>query len=377
MSQHTDATDWTGLIEPTATETAKGLLTLALTRPGCEERSSLGPKEEAVRRYILTQCPRLGRAPYSQEIADALRLDGPSEVQRILERLHSLDLLYLDPEGREICSAYPFSSMPTKHTVRFPNWAEAKPVYAQCAVDALGLSFMFRCDLSIASSCAHCDNPITLEAQNQAIVDHMPAETVVWVRTTRLDHAATSLCPTLNFFCSAAHVAAWRQNRPDEVGSVLSLGEALYLAKGIFEDLLISPTGETLSATASANLPHPGKTITAVTSTGGLVAALLASVCCIGPLVFAALGVGVGATAFLAGTAGFLKALLPYRPFFVGLTGLLLGIGFYAAYRKAPAICAAGTSCSAVEASGANRKLLWIMTGFAIVLVLAPYWLGL
>lgn len=106
-------------------------------------------------------------------------------------------------------------------------------------------------------------------------------------------------------------------------------------------------------------------------------AAFLASVCCIGPLVFAALGIGVGATGFLAGTTDFLKALLPYRPVFIALTVLLLGIGFYAAYRKAPALCAAEASCSSVEASGANRKLLWIMTGFAIALVLAPYWLGL
>jgi Putative silver efflux pump len=47
---------------------------------------------------------------------------------------------------------------------------------------------------------------------------------------------------------------------------------------------------------------------------GGLVAAFFTSVCCIGPVVLAVLGVGVGTTGFLAVTAGFLKALLPYRP---------------------------------------------------------------
>ncbi len=48
-------------------------------------------------------------------------------------------------------------------------------------------------------------------------------------------------------------------------------------------------------------------------SIGGIIAAFLASLCCIGPVLFAALGVGAGATGMLASTAGFLKAFVPYR----------------------------------------------------------------
>lgn len=113
------------------------------------------------------------------------------------------------------------------------------------------------------------------------------------------------------------------------------------------------------------------------TSVAGLVAAFMASLCCIGPLVFAALGVGVGATGTLAGAAGFLKALLPYRPLFIGLAMVLLGASFYAAYRK-PAIgdasCQVGVPASGVRR---NRWLLWILAGLAMALVLAPYWLEL
>ncbi len=113
-------------------------------------------------------------------------------------------------------------------------------------------------------------------------------------------------------------------------------------------------------------------------SIGGLSAALLASVCCIGPLVFTALGVGVGATGFLADTAGVLKGLLPYRSAFIGLTILLLGIGFYLAYRKPEsARCAPGEVCAQGNPKGGNRTWLWIMASLALVLVLAPYWLGL
>lgn len=110
-----------------------------------------------------------------------------------------------------------------------------------------------------------------------------------------------------------------------------------------------------------------------ITAVGGLVTAFLASICCIGPLVFAALGVGVGATGYLVGTAGFLKALLPYRLVFIGLTMLLLGSSFYLVYWKSRPVCGPGTVC----APGVNRTLLWLTATLAIVLVLAPYWLGL
>ncbi|HEX6727478.1 MAG TPA: mercuric transporter MerT family protein [Nitrospira sp.] len=115
-----------------------------------------------------------------------------------------------------------------------------------------------------------------------------------------------------------------------------------------------------------------------ILSVSGLSAALLASICCIGSLVFAALGVGVGATGLWAGMVGFLKGLLPFRPAFIGLTILLLGIGFYLAYRKPEsARCAPGEVRAQGNPQGGNRTWLWIIASLALVLVLAPYWLGL
>jgi mercuric ion transport protein len=123
---------------------------------------------------------------------------------------------------------------------------------------------------------------------------------------------------------------------------------------------------------------NPGKASLSVTSVGGLVTAFLASICCIGPVVFAALSVGAGATGFLAGTVGFLKALLPYRPVFIGLTMLLLGISFYQAYRRpTSAVCVPGEVCAPGATSGPGWTLLWTLAILAVVLLLAPYWLGL
>lgn len=122
----------------------------------------------------------------------------------------------------------------------------------------------------------------------------------------------------------------------------------------------------------------PSNNPVTILSVGGLSAALLASVCCIGPLVFAAIGVGVGVTGFWAVTAGVLKGLLPYRPAFIVLTILLLGIGFYRAYRKPESgRCATGEVCAQGSPKSRNRTWLWITASLALVLVLAPYWLGL
>lgn len=127
----------------------------------------------------------------------------------------------------------------------------------------------------------------------------------------------------------------------------------------------------------TSGLKPPNNHVT-ILSVSGLSAALLASICCIGPLVFAVIGVGVGATGFLASTAGVLNGLLPYRPAFIGLTILLLGIGFYLAYRKPEsARCAPGEGCAQENLTGRNKTWLWIMASLALVLVLAPYWLGL
>ncbi len=98
--------------------------------------------------------------------------------------------------------------------------------------------------------------------------------------------------------------------------------------------------------------------------------AFIASACCVGPLVFALLGLG---------GAGFLLQLEPYRPYFIGLTAVLLGTGFYLTYRKpnvAPAAEGAeGESCAcpAPRASRAGRAVLWIATVLVVVAVAFPY----
>jgi mercuric ion transport protein len=376
MSIELEETARTKPLRPEITETSRRLLEFARSTLGWKERHYLAAQEEAVRRHVLMEFPRIGRAPLRKEMMEALNLTV-TELDMILGRLHALDLLCLDSGTGEILVTYPFSSRPTRHVVSFPDSAAAKPIFAQCAVDALGIPFMLCRAASIISSCPFCTRPLSLEVRDGAIVNHHPAEIVVWVPTCRMEHAATSICPTLNFFCSRIHALAWRQNHADEQGEVLKLGEAFYLGYGIFADLLTSSNGDHAVGGAAQPIEAPRNAIGTVSSAASVAAAFLASVCCIGPLLFTALGVGIGATGFLADTASFLKALLPYRPWFIGLTVLLLGMAFIVAYRSPKGSCPDGTNCDLPPGRRRQRLVLWMITAITIVLVLAPYWLGL
>ena len=363
-----------GSIRPLATETAMQLLSFAKSMLG-EDSAQLDRKAATVRREVLTRYPQLGRAPTRHEIVSALQGSSADEIHTTVARLHKLDMLCLDSESQEIRVAYPYSNGPTRHLVRFPGWDDATPVYAPCAVDALGIPFMVRQDVSIASSCAHCAESVAITIEGGAIDTASPPTTVVWAGTTRTGHAADSVCPTINFFCAPDHAIAWRQQQRDATGHVLSLEEALYVGKGIFEDLLRPHPGTVSSASTAASLPETAKAAVTASTAGGLLTAFLASICCIGPVVFAALGVGVGATGFLADTAGVLKALLPYRPLFIGLTMIFLGISISLASRTPTVGEASCQACGPSSGGRSHRRFLWVIVGLAVALVLAPYWL--
>ena len=112
-------------------------------------------------------------------------------------------------------------------------------------------------------------------------------------------------------------------------------------------------------------------------SMGGIIAAFFASFCCIGPVVFAALGVGVGATGVLASTAGFLKAFVPYRPFFIVVALAAIGTGFYLVYRKPKAACTSESPCTVSQTRSKPVVILWMATVLTLFFVLSPYWLGI
>jgi len=95
-------------------------------------------------------------------------------------------------------------------------------------------------------------------------------------------------------------------------------------------------------------------------------AAIGASLCCIGPLVLIALGIG--------GTwVSYLTALEPYRPIFVGITLIFLFLAFRKLYIL-PRQCAPEDACAIPRVLRNQRIIFWIVTVLLVALLTFPYY---
>ena len=97
----------------------------------------------------------------------------------------------------------------------------------------------------------------------------------------------------------------------------------------------------------------------------GILAAIGASACCVGPLVLLALGVS---GAWISS----LTALEPYRPIFIGLTLLFLAGAFYRLY-LAHRVCTPGSACADPRTLNRRRLAFWIVTVLVLGLIAVPW----
>ena len=99
------------------------------------------------------------------------------------------------------------------------------------------------------------------------------------------------------------------------------------------------------------------------TAIASVVAAGVASACCIGPVAFVLLGAGTfGAS---------LSAFEPYRPFFLAASALSLAGAFVVAYRPT-SDC---DTCSPVSRRR-TRVVVWLAAALTVVLAAFPYYVG-
>lgn len=102
---------------------------------------------------------------------------------------------------------------------------------------------------------------------------------------------------------------------------------------------------------------------------GAITAAFFASLCCVGPLIFVAFGVG----------AGLASTFEPLRPVFTVLTIALLSIAFYVVYRPSStpvgvANCEDGATCEIPRDRTREKILLWLASTVALVFLTFPSW---
>lgn len=110
------------------------------------------------------------------------------------------------------------------------------------------------------------------------------------------------------------------------------------------------------------------KSTSATLAIGGL-AAILASTCCLGPLLLIMLG-------FSGAWISNLTVLEPYRPIFIGLALAALFFAWKRIFRPAAA-CKPGEVCAVPQVRTTYKLIFWIVAALVVVALGFPYVLPL
>lgn len=98
---------------------------------------------------------------------------------------------------------------------------------------------------------------------------------------------------------------------------------------------------------------------------GGVLASIGASACCVGPLLLLSLGVG-------GAWIGNLTRLEPYRPVFIALVLVFLGLALRKLY-FVPQSCDPEALCAADHTRRRQRMVFWIVSPLLLGLIALPW----
>lgn len=132
-------------------------------------------------------------------------------------------------------------------------------------------------------------------------------------------------------------------------------------AKGLFLDVMARLIGRSVDLSE----PKIGRGALAL---GGL-AAILASTCCLGPLVLVALG-------FSGAWIGNLTVLEPYRPLFIGAALVAMAFAYRRIFHPARA-CEPGEVCAVPKVRTTYKVIFWAVAALVLVALAFPYVLPL
>jgi len=100
---------------------------------------------------------------------------APGVVAAAIDRLRELGMLRLDPAGGAVVHARGLSARATRHALRLGR----QTLYANCAVDALGIPAALAVDAAVDSHCRACRAPIALGLKAGAVTS-APDGLVIW-----------------------------------------------------------------------------------------------------------------------------------------------------------------------------------------------------
>lgn len=107
--------------------------------------------------------------------------------------------------------------------------------------------------------------------------------------------------------------------------------------------------------------------VSKATLAGGLIAAIIASACCLGPLVLVMVGVS---GAWISN----LTLLEPYRPVSIGVALVFMALAWRRIHRApAAAECEPGTLCALPRTNRVYRVMFWVVSALVLLAVGFPY----
>ncbi len=99
---------------------------------------------------------------------------------------------------------------------------------------------------------------------------------------------------------------------------------------------------------------------------GAILAAIGASVCCVGPLLLLSLGIG-------GAWMSTLTSMETVRPFFFIVTLIFIGLGYRKLY-LIPESCEEGQACAVPEVKQRQRMIFWIGSILILLLLAFPWY---
>lgn len=95
--------------------------------------------------------------------------------------------------------------------------------------------------------------------------------------------------------------------------------------------------------------------------------AIIASSCCVVPLLLVMLGIG-------GAWIGNLTALEHYKPYFMVVTAVLLGLGYRHVYFKPKKACEVGSYCANPASRQITMGALWLATAIVLLAATINFW---
>jgi len=121
-----------------------------------------------------------------------------------------------------------------------------------------------------------------------------------------------------------------------------------------------------MTETPDVSVEQESQGLSKGTLIGSIIAGIAASTCCLGPLVLLTLGIS-------GSWIGSLSAMEPYRPIFIGITLIFLGLAFRKLYRV-PQACAVDKPCARPDNLRKQRIIFWIIATFVLVVMSFPWY---